>query len=64
VTPEEWKRKWLNESIASLRELERRCRKAYTNDALYRAATDGLADCHAAAALIYETELSKLGPEG
>ena len=43
-----------------LREREQRCRKAYTKDSALHAATNDLADCHAAAALIYETALRQV----
>lgn len=59
----EWLRFNLVPQIAELRKREALCRQAYTKDSALHQATQALADCHAAAALIYETELSKLGPE-
>ncbi len=57
-------RLWLTDNAAKLREREDLTRKrAKVSGAIMQRSCEVLADCHAAAALIYETELSKLGPE-
>lgn len=57
-------RMWLGDNVKEHRDREARARKAYREAGpILRAAAEALADCHAAAALIYETELSKLGKE-
>lgn len=56
----EWLRFNLEGCAKDLREREQRCRRAYTQDSALHAATDDLASCHAAAALIYETALRQI----
>lgn len=57
-------RMWLDDNAQKLRAREATARKrAEVSGAIYARSCEALADCHAAAALIYETELSKLGPE-
>lgn len=54
----------LSDHAVRLRKLEANCRKAaYAPGSELGKACADLAACHAAAALIYETELSKLGKE-
>jgi hypothetical protein len=57
----DWLRLNLEGQAKELREREQRCRNAYTRDSALHAATNDLADCHAAAALIYETALRQVG---
>ncbi len=57
-------RMWLEDNAKKLRAREAQAReRAAVSGSLYASHCDALASCHAAAALIYETELSKLGPE-
>jgi hypothetical protein len=54
---------WLDDNAKDLRKREATARKrAAVSGSIYQRSCDALASCHAAAALIYETELSKLGP--
>lgn len=56
-------RLWLADHAKERRDEEARCRRGYTPGTALHEACQALAACHAAAALIYETELSRLGPE-
>jgi hypothetical protein len=59
-------RMWLNDNARQVRQREAKTRKAFAccdAGSIMARTYETLADCHAAAALIYETELSKLGPE-
>ena len=57
-------RLWLTDNAAKLRRRAAEAReRALVSGSIYQRSCEALADCHAAAALIYETELSKLGPE-
>jgi hypothetical protein len=64
MKPDGMLRMWLTDNIRQLRTREAMARKAYpTPGTVMHETSNALADCHAAAVLIYETELSKLGPE-
>ena len=57
-------RLWLTDNAEKLRRRETEARdRAKVSGSIMQRSCEALADCHAAAALIYETELSKLGPE-
>jgi len=51
---------WLEDNARNLRALEVQARTAYSPDSNLGKSCTVLADCHAAAALVYETELAKL----
>jgi hypothetical protein len=53
-------RMWLRDNAQRLRAREAEARNAYrSSGTVMHQSSQTLADCHAAAALIYETELSK-----